>query len=49
MDISRAAILAKIAELEIKLAAAQDALSRYYYAMCLAGWRRMLDKYKKDE
>lgn len=46
---TRAAILTKIAQLEAKLAAAQDASSRYYYAMCLAGWRRMLDKYKENE
>lgn len=46
---TRAAILAKIALLEAKLATAQDTSSRYYYAMCLAGWRRMLEQYKENE
>ncbi len=41
---TRADILRKIAALELKRASANDELSRYYYAMCIAGWKRMLEK-----
>jgi len=35
-------VLAAIARIEAKLAAATDESSRYYYRMCLVGWRQHL-------
>jgi len=41
---TREQILAKIAELEAKHSAAKNGEAKYYYALCLVGWRRMLAK-----
>jgi len=43
---TRAQIIAKIAELEAKRAACRNDEARHYYDLCLAGWRRMLENYK---
>jgi hypothetical protein len=37
-------VLAAIARIEAKLAAATDEPSRYYYRCCLAGWRAHLKR-----
>ena len=39
---TRKQIEAKIAQLEANLKAARNPEARYYYTLCLAGWRRML-------
>jgi hypothetical protein len=41
---TRDQILAKIAELEAKHSACTNAEAKHYYALCLAGWRLMLEK-----
>jgi hypothetical protein len=35
-------VIAAIARIEAKLAAAGDDLSRFYYRACLVGWRQHL-------
>jgi hypothetical protein len=41
---TRDQILAKIAELEAKREQAKQPEAKYYYTLCLVGWRRMLAK-----
>lgn len=44
---TRQQIIDKIAYLEAKLSACRVPESRYYYAMCLRGWREMLIKHRE--
>ena len=40
----RERVLAAIARCEAKRDAVPDALSKWYYEMCLKGWRQHLDR-----